>query len=1168
MGWINRFMGLVFFLSLFSLAGFTQTPQTVSGTVLSPSGGGCPGGSSGSNCQVRFRLRNYSGIAPRVPGIGLIQTSVLVTPNGSGAFSTPLYTNDVIQPNNCGLLNNQPCTWYAVDFLQGGQEFSSNNWQLTGGGPFDLNTLAPLTGAQPPPPPFLPVLLNPLGEQKIAQYGLQMIYTDYPTTTVVNPVAGVCRSYFNGTTMTFVNSVGGVCGPTGGGGGGSGITGTLTSAFLPKATSTGLNGTVGNSDVAEGSIPNIVSDAGVDFLPRQDYVNFADAFNWTQSPAGSISPGSNTITLVPCPYGLSGANAFNTSWGTATYLHDSAPESSPNYYILLAGTGTTEAPAVTATTCTPGAASGTITFTALNSHSAGYTVGSSTAGYQEALNDCELMAGQPSASPIQCIVKGQPSIGGTTPGAHPAALVYLYAPIVTHGSWITIDCQNQRLYVAEPQQGIVLGDRNLGENILHHNFIKDCRIGPGYVATAPQINLIQSVTQAGAPGPCTYTVTFTSNHDFTLTYPWIYIGGMLSNNSVAGVRQITSIPAANQIQFQTLTCLSWTTPTTVVAYAGGYAVLEYVGVEDNLSTDGDFIGSMIDNVLAGANDFHAGWVTIQDEQNIFERVSMEYTAIRTSTAAAQFSEILGPGPSGQLQGGQGILKITDSTIQGSCGYNPIDWWDGNDLTIENSLIQNWEAFAVRAQRRRGGFGGFTSTGNHYENGCGPGNNKMGVVGQAGLISSMATNKLESDAASPPQGNTPLFASIGDHLLQWVYYVEPNQFTSDTFCTVSRPNEFRCTTWNGNVTNAGNGPLLPAGYAAVDSGTGGTVNVTWPAVRGATSYNLYRISVTDTTKSVTVPYGQTGNYLISGALNPVTVCTDTLCTFSDSVGLTPTNTTVPNYSIDAGARFAPYLDYWPGAVVLTKSADFNTNNFGNGLPYFGDAPITGSSFITTSPPQLPGVTFTSVYNVAASNQSFGAFSYYQLVNVASPSATAPQSAQLTPAVNFYGPGGDSGVTQNLKGILNFGYVSSPTYPFDITTYQDSNYTKTLSTVSHRPPADAADCAFGLDQSNGLSERCATSISLYINSLNDNSSYKARLTNSGMAFNVPVTVGGGSSQVTMTTPTTVGALPSAAGNPLAIMGVSDSTAVAAEGQVCVGGSTHKAIAISDGSVWKCF
>lgn len=55
----------------------------------------------------------------------------------------------------------------------------------------------------------------------------------------------------------------------------------------------------------------------------------------------------------------------------------------------------------------------------------------------------------------------------------------------------------------------------------------------------------------------------------------------------------------------------------------------------------------------------------------------------------------------------------------------------------------------------------------------------------------------------------------------------------------------------------------------------------------------------------------------------------------------------------------------------------------------------------------------------------------------------------------------------------------------------------------------------------------------------------------------------------TTTTVGALPAAAaGNKGQMISVSDSTAVAAEGQTCVGGGAVTALAFSNGTVWKCF
>lgn len=52
------------------------------------------------------------------------------------------------------------------------------------------------------------------------------------------------------------------------------------------------------------------------------------------------------------------------------------------------------------------------------------------------------------------------------------------------------------------------------------------------------------------------------------------------------------------------------------------------------------------------------------------------------------------------------------------------------------------------------------------------------------------------------------------------------------------------------------------------------------------------------------------------------------------------------------------------------------------------------------------------------------------------------------------------------------------------------------------------------------------------------------------------------------TTVSALPAAATKTGRMFSVSDSTPIASEGQVCVSGGTDKALAFSNGVVWKCF
>lgn len=95
---------------------------------------------------------------------------------------------------------------------------------------------------------------------------------------------------------------------------------------------------------------------------------FADARRYNfppQAPGGTLTAGTNTVTLAPCPIGVNGTD-------TAHYLY------------ISGGTGTAEAVLITGGTCTSGLTPGTVTFTAANAHSGAWTVSSATGGIDEA----------------------------------------------------------------------------------------------------------------------------------------------------------------------------------------------------------------------------------------------------------------------------------------------------------------------------------------------------------------------------------------------------------------------------------------------------------------------------------------------------------------------------------------------------------------------------------------------------------------------------------------------------------------------------------------------------------------------------------------------------------------------------------------------------------------
>ena len=175
----------------------------------------------------------------------------------------------------------------------------------------------------------------------------------------------------------------------------AGVTGALSSkeSVLNKDQASGYagldaNGYVGNSHLGVGATDSTkclkgdhswgACGTGGDSSTTIRYAT--SDYNWVQSPSSpsSISAGVNTVTISPCPKGVD-------------------PTAIGNHYVRIAGTGTAESALVTGgTACTSDSL--TLTFTAANTHAAGYTVGSATGGLQEVLNDARFRPTNPNGS--------------------------------------------------------------------------------------------------------------------------------------------------------------------------------------------------------------------------------------------------------------------------------------------------------------------------------------------------------------------------------------------------------------------------------------------------------------------------------------------------------------------------------------------------------------------------------------------------------------------------------------------------------------------------------------------------------------------------------------------------------------------------------------------------
>jgi hypothetical protein len=137
-------------------------------------------------------------------------------------------------------------------------------------------------------------------------------------------------------------------------------------------------------------------------------VKYSSDFNWSQTPATSLSTaGASTVSLTSCPAGVTGAE--------------------PNYYVYVSGTETAEAVLVTGGTCNGDGQPGTLQFTTINGHAAGYAVGSASAGLQEALIVARFTPTNPAGN-------SQSGKVVVPPGEYKA-----FAPVTIRASNITVD---------------------------------------------------------------------------------------------------------------------------------------------------------------------------------------------------------------------------------------------------------------------------------------------------------------------------------------------------------------------------------------------------------------------------------------------------------------------------------------------------------------------------------------------------------------------------------------------------------------------------------------------------------------------------------------------------------------------------------------------------------
>jgi hypothetical protein len=796
----------------------------------------------------------------------------------------------------------------------------------------------------------------------------------------------------------------------------------------------GGGGGTGNVSTLPSSDQNVAQPAGTKFSVN----NFANVryvtsgWNWLQSPADSLATaGSNTLHLSPCPMGVDTSNTAKRP-----------------YYVYVAGTGTPEAALVTGGTCTSGAASGTIIISTGGSHSNGYTVGSSTSGIQEALND----AGTPGAEVVI------PPTNGNANALPVYTTIYAQTnKLHLHGSGkSTLLCKTRGVC-------LFLGDR-VNSNNFNGIELNDIRFAAGNTFDG-----IAATSMACASSVATIALNNTGTNAIQAG-DWFDVNLIGNPQHFSGIHQATSGTSATQVTYADTNCGGAGTIASTAAF-GGISLLN-AAVEDNGNATNVHDVYMSDRVSYGSWGMWQNFLVIDNDQAFkLDTINVDEGANCTTNYCGQ--AVYAPGP---FSVNAAVLWLSHMQLSLGCHGNGVTAWNGNTIHISNSVIQGFQQWGVYAGNLRGGYGNgqFDDV---YEEVGGCWNPAYSPTQQAitGLVNQGGANTIHGGEF--PIGQMPRFAALGNNQTQYNYAIVIRDSTNG----YSRP--------------------LKAGFATVDSGSpAGNIVVQWPRVpgTGTVTYDVLRYAPTGnwTIEPYTGGCGGGSATACGAVATAVAQCSTVMCSFTDNAGASTTsyNVHVPQYM--------PGILWWPGGIVDINSSDY-TSTWMTTPTFMDDINVvTPLSPIISEAGLMMPQTFAQRCSTPNGGEWVSCLAGNSAGNNAMPGATVLQFgvANGGPTPNLKGR---LNFTSSQASLMNSG---------EIITLVDSNPAKTFATPGNRPAQDAADTFLGIDTGStpyanaGLAMGAPASISSYINSTPNGTNFLERLTAGLKTFNVPVNVNG--------------------------------------------------------------
>jgi hypothetical protein len=762
------------------------------------------------------------------------------------------------------------------------------------------------------------------------------------------------------------------------------------------------------------------------------------ALNWSQVMTSPLTGGiPATVTLTPCPVGI------DTTSGAG-------------YQVLVSGGANSEAASVATATgaCTPGATSGTITFTPFFSYAGGYTIGSASSGIQETLN--AACGTDPSSfRNIQCNVTipsngpGYPNhslstynVGGT---------IYLHSnQSVFNGYGASLNCNGRGPCL---QVGDLANSNDYAnDTVLGLSFRSPTNLSssPAFAGTA--VTQTQRLSQV-------VTITTATAHGFR---PGDMVTIMFTdNNAFWGDAVVTAVPNSTTFQYahSGSDIPAQTTP--------GVVALAYEAIlDDAINTHLTDISYDKDGENGAFNNFFDFW---DDENASVDHFNNNAISVNNS-ANWTGSFVFSAGNQGAAHQIAPVITVRDSSITANYS-NGLTVYNSNGIYVENTVLQATGPWQVYSANSTGNYQGAYLKNIYSESGpqmnpLSPAHSPFPGTGVAGLIAGPSSGAAAFDIAGGG-GTQGWFATGGGGSVGYSYFVVAKDGTTGTRTS----------------------PMQILNYSSTGSDS---IPVRWPRVASGTdvfTYDVIRIS-TPSGVGGTYPYAGGcggGSTTACGSIaTNLAQCSGLVCTYTDN-GSAVTAT----YSILQG-NYAGSLVFWPGSIVTVNRSvlvDVEESNV-VGVGLFGN-PVQVADQCSFWGATSPGGYTDCLGSMTSSNN-----------------AVPNQTATLMTD----GASAGGGMTLS-KGRLNFSTSPSASLqPHHIITLIDSQPALTRSTWGYRPAAGANDTWIGTDVASGgvqlnqgqLAFGSPVSITNYIAQTGDgvHANWLERLTATLKEMNVPV------------------------------------------------------------------